>query len=229
MPYKALFLGSIGVVSETSDLQRQAFNTAFERFGINWVWSREAYARMLQTQGGRARIAAQAEADGLCDEVDVSAVYALKQTIFSDLLTAKGAAARPGVRDVMAEARKRAMARAFVTSTSRTQVNAIFQGLRGTMRAGDFDYVGDRADVRLPKPAPDIYEYALARLGVAPAEVLCIEDTPESAAAAQAVGLTVVGFPGAAAYGRAFPEGVPVVEFLSTALLDMPAMRIAAE
>ena len=85
MGYKALFIGSIGVIAETSDLQRQAFNAAFERFGLPLQWDRASYAKMLRKPGGKARILAAAEEAGLADIVDASAVYAVKQGAFDAL------------------------------------------------------------------------------------------------------------------------------------------------
>ncbi|MEM8591259.1 MAG: HAD-IA family hydrolase [Pseudomonadota bacterium] len=229
MEYRALFFGSIGVVSETSELQRQAFNAAFDRLGLDWHWDREAYARMLHIPGGRQRIAEAADAAGMTDIVDVGAVYAIKQGAFDALVASKGAPARPGVIELMKAAKARGMKRAFVTTTSRRQVDTVFRGLRSALGRSHFDFVGERAIVDEPKPAPEIYHVALSELGLEPEQVLCIEDTPESAQSALEAGIRVIGFPGRAAYAREFPQGVPVVEFLSPALLTVPAARIAAE
>jgi len=60
----------------------------------------------------------------------------------------------------------------------------------------------------LGKPAPDIYLRTIVELNVEPRDILAIEDTPESAAAATEAGIDVVAYPGLAAEGRVFPEGV---------------------
>ena len=36
---KALLFGSIGVIAETSELQRQAYNMAFAEHGLDWYWN----------------------------------------------------------------------------------------------------------------------------------------------------------------------------------------------
>ena len=36
---RALLLGSIGVLAETSELQRRAYNTAFVAHGVDWHWN----------------------------------------------------------------------------------------------------------------------------------------------------------------------------------------------
>ena len=48
--------------------------------------------------------------------------------------------------------------------------------------------------VARPKPAPDIYLLAAARLGVEPGDCVVIEDSPAGAAAARACGMQVIGY-----------------------------------
>ena len=55
------------------------------------------------------------------------------------------------------------------------------------------------ADVPRPKPFPDLYLHAAARMGAAPARCAVVEDSPRGAAAGAAAGMTVFGF---AAHGE---------------------------
>ena len=50
-------------------------------------------------------------------------------------------------------------------------------------------------DVPRGKPAPDIYEEAVRRLGVAPEDALAVEDSPTGSTAAERAGLWVLGAP----------------------------------
>jgi HAD superfamily hydrolase (TIGR01509 family) len=50
-------------------------------------------------------------------------------------------------------------------------------------------------EVARPKPAPDLYRAACARLGVAPADALALEDSATGIRAATAAGLRTVGVP----------------------------------
>jgi HAD superfamily hydrolase (TIGR01509 family) len=52
--------------------------------------------------------------------------------------------------------------------------------------------------VARPKPHPDVYQFALEKLQLPPAEMLVVEDSPTGVAAAKQAGLRVVGFLGAA-------------------------------
>ena len=60
----ALIFGSIGTVMETSDVQRRAYNQALKEAGLNWDWTREIYAELLNQSGGQERLAMLASATG---------------------------------------------------------------------------------------------------------------------------------------------------------------------
>ena len=93
-----LLLGSIGVLAETSDLQRAAYNDAFASHGVPWHWSREAYAGLLSQSGGLKRL--QREARRLGQSIDAEAVHAEKSKLFQQRL-AEGLPLRPGVAEAM--------------------------------------------------------------------------------------------------------------------------------
>ena len=80
---------------------------------------------------------------------------------------------------------------ALASNTRRSLVDVV---LRSTPFADRFAVIvsGDEAT---PKPAPDLYLLACARLGVDPADALALEDSPTGVAAAKAAGLTCIGVP----------------------------------
>ncbi len=49
-------------------------------------------------------------------------------------------------------------------------------------------------DVKAPKPAPDVFLHAAAKLGFAPADCAVVEDTPTGVRAAVAAGMTVFAY-----------------------------------
>ena len=67
---KALFFGSIGVLAETSELQRQAYNTAFKINDLKWHWNVGTYCGLLQESGGQNRLAVR-KRDAIFAKVDV--------------------------------------------------------------------------------------------------------------------------------------------------------------
>ena len=84
MPIKAVIFGSIGTLADTSDLQLQAFNMAFEEAGLDWVWEEDEYREMLKKPGGKARIARYAEARG--EDVNASELHRAKVKFFDQLV-----------------------------------------------------------------------------------------------------------------------------------------------
>jgi HAD superfamily hydrolase (TIGR01509 family) len=74
---------------------------------------------------------------------------------------------------------------------------ALAKKLRWSGLAGWFgDAVFSAAMVARGKPAPDIFLYAAAEMGVAPGRALVIEDSAPGIAAAKAAGMTAFGFTG---------------------------------
>ncbi len=188
----AFLIGSIGVLAETSDIQRQAFNAAFAEAGLDWNWSQDEYAKLLRASGGKQRIAEYASARG--EEVDAAAIHARKSALFQDAL-AKGLSPRDGVKDTLEAAKGAGWQIGFVTGTSAGNVEAILTAT-GIERAL-FDIVTDADAVQNAKPAPDIYRHALDQLGADAAASIAVEDNPDGVASAKAAGLTCLAFPGA--------------------------------
>jgi HAD superfamily hydrolase (TIGR01509 family) len=82
------------------------------------------------------------------------------------------------------------------------------------------------AEVARGKPAPDLFLHAAARLGVAPARCVVIEDSPHGVEAAVAAGMTAIGFTGTraepAAHGDALAAAGAV--HVATTLDEIRAM-----
>lgn len=100
---------------------------------------------------------------------------------------------RPGVQQLVDDAHARGVATAIVTSASREWV-------RGHLRRLDLDdawehVVSADRDPARAKPAPVLYLEAAELLGVAPAEAVAVEDSPNGVRAARRAGMQVVAFP----------------------------------
>ena len=61
---KAILLGSIGTVADTSHMQLAAFNQAFKKHDLSWIWSPDEYSKMLKVSGGANRIQQYANSMG---------------------------------------------------------------------------------------------------------------------------------------------------------------------
>ena len=96
---------------------------------------------------------------------------------------------RPGARELLAELRELGVPCALVTMSYRRLAAAVVRSLP----AGSFAPVVAGDDVTHGKPHPEAYLTAAARLGVAPADCVAIEDSPTGLAAAVAAGVPALG------------------------------------
>lgn len=95
--------------------------------------------------------------------------------------------ALPGAVDLVQSLRGRARL-AICSSSILPWVEAALARIR-LLEA--FDEIVTGSDVRVAKPAPDIYEVASRRVGVTPERCLAIEDSPAGILSATAAGMTV--------------------------------------
>lgn len=189
----AILFGSIGTLADTSELQRQAFNRAFEAHGLDWHWDRAAYLAMLEQSGGQNRIADYARAAG--QAVDAEAIHRSKSEIFQKSLIESEVLPRPGVVETIQQAKSSGVKLALVTTTSQANVASLFEALRPRVQAADFDLVLDSSSVQHQKPNPEAYVFALEKLSESSECSVAIEDNLDGVAAARSAGLNCVAFP----------------------------------
>src|SRR6201992_86263 len=161
----ALLLGSISTVADTSELQREAFNQAFQNHGLDWRWDRDDYRAMLSDSGGQNRIAAYARAHG--ETVDARAIHETKSKIFRDLLATAGLAPRPGVADTIKAAKDHGWKVGLVTTTARANLDALLGRLHPQVGDQDFDVIVDSSSVGSPKHDPAENEFEQRHLNAA--------------------------------------------------------------
>lgn len=189
----AILFGSISTLVDSSELQRRAFNEAFEAHGLDWQWSQPDYVAMLDSNGGAQRIADFAESRG--EDVDADAVHATKSQIFQELLAEAGLKARPGVLETVQEAKRRDVRVGFVTTTSPDNISALLETLSPDIDADTFDVIVDRESVANPKPDAASYRFALEQLGIDADSAVAIEDNTGGVAAASSAGIACIAFP----------------------------------
>jgi HAD superfamily hydrolase (TIGR01509 family) len=125
-----------------------------------------------------------------------------------------------GVAERLTDARASGMPAAIATSSSREWVEPWLDrhGLRGLLSV-----VCTRDDVVRVKPAPDLFLLAAERLGVAPAECVVFEDTPNGIAAARAARTWAVAVPSPMTRTLEFPS--PHLTLTSLADVDLAELR----
>jgi HAD superfamily hydrolase (TIGR01509 family) len=103
-------------------------------------------------------------------------------------------AVRPGVRDLLSEARLRRMGLAVASSSPHAWVDAHLTRL-GLFDRFDRVICADDVPAGRTKPHPDLFLKALEVLGAHADEALAFEDSPNGVKAARAAGLFVVAAP----------------------------------
>ena len=106
------------------------------------------------------------------------------------LVLARGLPLQPGAARLLAALDAAGVPGALVTASSRAIMDAV---LKVTGLSFGVTVCGE--DVQRPKPDPEPYLLAAARLGVPPAGCAVLEDSPTGIAAARAAGCAVIAVP----------------------------------
>jgi HAD superfamily hydrolase (TIGR01509 family) len=109
--------------------------------------------------------------------------------IVSDLFDA-GVELAPGALELM----ERLSGRVPLAVASNSRRSLMRAALRPFPPSVRFDVIVSGEEAR-PKPAPDLYLLACARLGVDPSVAVALEDSPTGVTAARSAGLTCIGVP----------------------------------
>lgn len=174
-----------GTLVDTEPYWMEAETPLVERFGGTWSHEQalglvglglEDSARIFQDAGVRM---------GIADIIDH-----LTDDVMGQLAT-KGVPFRPGARALLASLREAGIPTALVTMSMRRMAESVVDLI--DFDAFDLIIAGD--DATRPKPFPDPYLQACEALGVAPADTVALEDSPNGLRSAVASGAAVIGVP----------------------------------
>jgi len=196
---QAIIFDVDGTLAETErDGHRPAFNQAFAEHGLDWHWDAESYGRLLDITGGKERIRhyAERQAPAIAARPDfddlVKKLHAAKTAHYVRRVEQGKLPLRPGVAELIAEARRAGIRLAIATTTSPENVAALLRASLAADSADWFEVIGAGDVVPAKKPAPDIYHWVLARLGLPASACLAIEDSANGLRAALGAGIPTV-------------------------------------
>jgi HAD superfamily hydrolase (TIGR01509 family) len=221
----ALVFDCDGVLADTERFGHlPAFNQTFRDFGLPVEWSVEEYGRRLKIGGGKERMASLltpefVKAAGLPEDPEAQAVeiakwHKHKTALYTQMVAEGMLPPRPGIRRIIGAAQDAGWKLGVASTSAEPSVRAILEFAVGQERAGRFDVFLAGDCVPKKKPAPDIYLLALERLGVAPSEVLVVEDSRNGLEAAHAAGLRCLVTVNGYTENEDFSEAVLVVSSL---------------
>jgi HAD superfamily hydrolase (TIGR01509 family) len=193
---KGLLFDVDGTLADTErDGHRVAFNRAFREAGLPWEWDVATYGDLLRVTGGKERIRYFLERNPRLDRLEddvIAELHAAKTRHYTRLVARGRVPLRPGVARLIGEARAARLPIGIATTTSPQNVTALLEAVFGPGAAHWFDVIAAGDVVPEKKPAPDVYTYAIERLGLPAADVLAIEDSENGLRSAHAAGLPVV-------------------------------------
>jgi HAD superfamily hydrolase (TIGR01509 family) len=228
MSLSALIFDVDGTLAETEEAHRAAFNRAFEAWGLGWHWTMEDYRELLKTTGGKERMKAHQatlpqEARRLTDE-EIARLHKEKTALYGEILAAGELDLRAGVADLIETARTAGLRVAVATTTNLPNVAALTRCCWNAEPEEIFDVIAAGDQVKAKKPAPDVFELALERLGMDAGACVAFEDSLNGVRSARGARLPVVVTPSIYTDDQDFSEAQMVVESLQGLSLDALAV-----
>jgi len=198
----ALVLDCDGVLADTERYGHlPAFNQTFGEFDLPVEWSDAEYAEKVKVGGGKERMKTlltpefvkeaglPSDPDALADEV--ARWHRRKTEIYTSIIGGGTIPPRPGVHRIMAEAHAAGWTLAVASTSAERSVRSVLDLAAGPELVPDVHvFAGDVVEHK--KPAPDIYQLCVDRLGLDPAQTVVVEDSRNGMLAALAAGLACV-------------------------------------
>lgn len=210
-----------GVLADTErDGHRPAFNQAFEESQLDTVWDVVRYGKLLETGGGKERMTAHWNEVGWpanmpeeSRQEKVKELHLRKTEIFMDFINQGSIPLRPGVLRVIDDAIAANLKLAVCSTSSELAVRNLVKTLMGPERAAKFQiFAGDM--VQKKKPAPDVYNMAVEKMGLDKSKCVIVEDSGIGLGAAKAAGISCIVTKSSYTAGEDFSGADMIVEDL---------------
>lgn len=183
---RAVIFDMDGLMIDSEPFHQKAFDHVFRQYG-----------KELSKHDNNSLYVGISDKDAA---VDMVARYALpikpeelvtkKQTAYLEFL--KDVTAQPGLVELLSLLDDLAIKTAIASSSMRTEIFAVTDALDVTFF---FDIFCSAEEVEHGKPAPDIFLYAAAKLGLPASICLVLEDAPSGVAAAKAAQMRCIAVP----------------------------------
>ena len=195
MTIKAIIFDVDGTLADTEDGHRKSFNKAFAENGLDWNWDVALYDKLLKVTGGKERIkyfvsdflTGYTRPDNFDDFV--KHLHKVKTAHYTAMLREGQIPLRPGIKQLMDDARAAGIKLAIATTTTPENVSALLEVGLGKDWESYFAANGCGDIVPHKKPAPDIYFWVLEKLKLAPEECIALEDSNNGLRSALAAGI----------------------------------------
>ncbi len=216
MSIKAIIFDVDGTLSETEETHRRAFNQTFREFGLDWNWSQELYGELLKTTGGKERMTAfLANRGEVADQAKIAEIHKRKTAEYGKLIANGAADLRPGIADLIKDAAKNGVRVAVATTTNRPNVDKLAEACFGRAAGEVFEVIAAGDEVKNKKPASDVFDLAVAGLGLNPHECVGLEDSRNGLLSCTGANVPCIVSPGVYTLGSDFSEAAAVIDCFS--------------
>jgi len=195
MTIKAIIFDVDGTLADTEDGHRKSFNKTFAESGLDWNWDVALYDKLLKVTGGKERIK-YFVSDFLTgytkpEDFDefVKHLHKVKTAHYTAMLGEGKIPLRPGIKQLIDEARGAGITLAISTTTTPANVAALLEVGLGKDWESYFAANGCGDIVPHKKPAPDIYFWVLDKLGLPASDCIALEDSNNGLRSALAAGI----------------------------------------
>ncbi len=195
MTIKAIIFDVDGTLADTEDGHRKSFNMAFAENGLDWNWDIALYDKLLKVTGGKERIK-YFVSDFLKDfakpenfDEFVRHLHKVKTAHYTTMLREGQIPLRPGIRQLIDDARAAGIKLAIATTTSPENVATLLEV--GLCKDWESYFAANGCGDIVPhkKPAPDIYFWVLDKLGLPASDCIALEDSNNGLRSAVAAGI----------------------------------------
>jgi len=219
MPLKAVILDVDGTLAETADVKRAAFNQAFAEFGLDWVWGRAIFAQIIANAlpGSEVEFFTLLRHPEEFQKMErtgkIRYICARQLAIYRNLLEAGAAPLRPGISRLLSELVTSRVKLAICSTSSREHFEILLYNRFGLEFIDGLKYVTSAEELDRPT-ALESYRLLVKKLGLAPSEIIAVDDSAKGVAAAAGLGVSVIAVPGFYTRNDKFPGAMLVLSDL---------------
>ena len=184
---KALIFDMDGLIIDSERIVQRAWDLAGPHVGIEnmgeYIYPALGMNRKRREQYFR---------DTFGKDFQIDKFQEMNKKYFYEIVDNEGIALKPGVKELMEDAKRRGLKIGLATSSSQEYARGILNKV-DVWKYFDGGVFGDQ--VTKAKPDPEIYLLACGKVGVTPNEALALEDAPAGIRSASSAGMRVIMVP----------------------------------